>query len=150
MIDIRDVIDFNAFSNADKVRSFTEWKPGVEELQREFTFMCAARFIEDCTIQEVKDYFTLVLMIYESGDLDLLESREYRDVDMAAFNAAYRAADWAAYRAAYWAAYRSANNAAYRAAYRSANNAADWAERSGAERAVQVEMIKYLLDRSEG
>ena len=161
MIDIRDVIDSNAFSNKDKVRSFNEWKPGLEELQREFAFMCAARAVEGCNVQKVKEYFTLILFIYESGELDLLDSEEYWAADRTAFKAADRtafkalAAGWTGHRAAYWAADRTADGAAGWAAYSVAGSAVGWAagsaaeraERSGAERAVQVQMIKYLLDR---
>ena len=142
MENIRDIIYSNTMSNEDKVKAFTQNIPELAKLQREFAFMCAARAVEACDVQEIKDYFMLILMIYESGELELLNSEEYWAADGAADGAAYSAADCAAYSAADW-------TAADCAADEAADEAAYWAAYRAAERAVQVEMIKYLLDRSE-
>ena len=145
MTNIRDTIHSNTVSNEDKIKAFTKNITELEKLQREFAFMCAARAVEGCEVQEVKDYFTLILFIYESGELELLNSEEYSSAFSAAYWVIYRVADWAAYRAADSAASRAPYWAAYMAAYR----AADWAADSAAEREVQVEMIKCLLERGE-
>ena len=141
MTNIRDTIYSNTVSNEDKIKAFTQNIPELAKLQREFAFMCAARAVEGCDVQEVKDYFTLVLFIYESGEFNLLYSKEGRAAD----RAATWAAGWAAYRAADWAV----DWAAHRAADRAAAWAAAWAADSAAEREVQVEMIKCLLERGE-
>ena len=137
MENIRDTIYSDSVSNEDKIEVFTRNIPELVRLQREFAFMCAARAVEGCAVQEVKEYFTLILFIYESGEFELLNSEEYSAAFRAANNAAHKAAYSAADMAACWAA----DTAAYWAAY----NAARWA----AERDVQVQMIKYLLERSE-
>ena len=156
---LREFMGLENITADDKLWVFTQNIPELAKLQQDFAFMCAARAVDGCDVQEVKDYFTLILFIYESGELDLLYSKEYRAADMAAFKAADMAAGWTAHRAAYWAADRAADGATHRAAYWAAgiaagidvgwaaHRAAYWAERSGAERAVQVEMIKFLLDR---
>jgi len=143
MANIRDTIYSDSVSNEDKIEVFTQNIPELAKLQREFAFMCASRVVEGCDVQEIKDYFTLILFIYESGELGLLDSEEYWSADWAAYWAANRAADMAAGWGKGWAANSAAYSAAYRAPYWAAYKAKYWV----AEREVQVEMVKYLLDR---
>ena len=112
-----EFFELDKITTSDKLWVFFREIPEIERQQREFAFLCASRSVEDCDVVEVKEYFTLILFIYESEMLDLLDSDDYS------------AASWAADSAAYMAAYR----AAYRAAY------------MAAEREVQLEIVKYVM-----
>ena len=112
-----EFFELDKISTNDKLWVFTRKIPDIEREQREFAFLCASRVVEDCESVKTKEYFTLVLFIYESGMLDLLDSGGY--------GAAYRDADWAAYWAADGAAYKAADGAA--------------------ERDVQLEIAKYVM-----
>lgn len=99
-----------------------------EKLMREFAFICASRAVDNCDIEEVKEFFTLVLFIYESGDLDLLDSSEY----------------WAAKRATYWATERATYWAAKRVTYWAAVQAACWAKEENIQKEILINLIGEL------
>ena len=77
----------------------------MQRIQRDYALICAARVVEKCDVQEVKDFFDIVIAINVSEDFDLKEDEAYS----AAYRAANSAANRAAYRAAYWAANSAAN-----------------------------------------
>jgi len=95
------------FLKLDKITVADKWwvldkklKELPDELLRHFAFACTSRAVDDCKIKEVADYFNTVVLIYESGDLALLNNDEYQ----ASYQAANWAANWASYQAADWAA----------------------------------------------
>jgi hypothetical protein len=133
-------LELEKVSTEDRLWVLFQEIPELEKFQRQFAFQCASRVVDDCEIKEVVEYFNAIILIYESGELELLSSDEYRAAYWAANWAANRAANWAANRAADWAANRAANRAANWAANRAADWAADWA----ADRAEQLEMATSL------
>ena len=160
---LSEFLNLENITTEDKLWVFVRKIPELEKVQRQFAFICASRTVDNCGIKEIEFFFNATILIYESGELDLLSSDEYSAADRAAYSAADSAAYWvanrtaysAADRAAYWVAYSAAYSAADRAAYwvvdraaysaagRAADRAAGWAK----EREIQLEIAKSLATR---
>jgi len=86
---LSEFMELDKISVDDKFWLFTKEINELKDAQREFAFICADRVVSEANIKELTEFHELNIHIYESGNLELLNSDEYYAADSAANRAAY-------------------------------------------------------------
>ena len=124
----------------------------IQRLQRDYALICSDRATFDST-EEIKEFFMLCAFINVSEMFELRDESAYCSADESAYSSAYRSVDESAYSSAYRSAYWSADSSAYCSAYRSAYWSADSSAYRNADwsanREIQIEIFKSLLEVSD-